>query len=83
MGSVAIAQTMSSLNMKYEPIETAPKDGTHILVFDGHDWVLGFWTVGLNGWFGDHPSIIFRNYISERKLTHWMPQPAKPQEEKP
>jgi hypothetical protein len=67
---------------EWQPIETAPKDGTHILA-----WVPWtrypktlFWAIYADEW---------RCPASERgpcedgwQPTHWMPAPAPPQEEK-
>jgi len=53
----------------WKPIETAPKDGTVIIVyapkfFQTAAWVGGVWTNAANSWLGD--------------VTHWMPLPEPP-----
>ncbi len=67
---------------EWQPIETAPKDGTEILVFiDGNifqahqdeqlDWCMPFAKAhgcGCCGWNDDKP-------------THWMPLPPPPKEQ--
>ncbi len=60
---------------EWQPIETAPKDGTQILVF-GHgrfavaEFRSGEWRdMGDIGWGG---------FYSEVLPTHWMPLPAPP-----
>ena len=65
--------------MTWQPIETAPKDGTLILVWDGRQAFSGFWgrvSHPLNplGWVGGHCQI---NHITQP--THWMPLPSPPQ----
>ena len=57
--------------MTWQPIETAPRDGTRVLVYE-RDAALG--AISLNwvdqdGWWLGHP-------------THWMPLPTPP-EDKP
>jgi hypothetical protein len=58
--------------MGWQPIETAPVDGTRFLTWDGH-WhdVCGL------GWYdGDKP--IWYNGDVSVDATHWMPLPAAP-----
>lgn len=55
----------------WQPIETAPKDGTEILTWDGQDakilrWALGRW----DDW-GEMPGALL-------PPTHWMPLPEPP-----
>lgn len=66
----------------WQPIETAPKDGTGILLFNPYEdaWI----AVGRHmdhihpdfhyGWNVDH-------WIDDSKTTHWRPLPAAPQTE--
>lgn len=64
------------MNAEYQPIETAPKDGTSIIVTDmKHGDHLMFWKDGV--WQGKHYGIIgpIRIYWDESvsPLTHWRP----------
>lgn len=66
--------------MDWQPIETAPNDGTHIILLDALDggsvyrasWVVegdieGYWAV----WCG-------QPVVHEPDPTHWMPLPTPP-----
>ena len=53
------------------PIETAPRDGTWLLLWDGA-FVLGFWSS--KGTWDDGG---FHDDMSE--ITHWMPLPPPPE----
>lgn len=61
--------------MKWQPIETAPKDGFHILLWSDDIQFVGFWAQGrAGGWCAvadKCPSI-------KPNPTHWMPLPAPP-----
>ena len=69
--------------VEWQPIETAPKDGTLILVYEGVTtkkiWKASWWT-GLDCWaFGvtstDHTLMTMAQNIA---ATHWMPLPEPP-----
>jgi hypothetical protein len=70
------------MNNQWQPIETAPKDGTWILIykpfnlcgFDDSEWFLGKYMVR---WF-DGYWCISQNQMLEYP-THWMPLPNPPQ----
>jgi len=64
---------------EWQPIETAPKDGTEILIFvDGHREVSHF-EAGETGW----PWVDYSGTSAWRidLPTHWMPLPAPPASE--
>ena len=66
------------MSSKWQPIETAPKDGSLILITDGHcsyaAWYEGQcqyeWAIADDN--GDD------NAIGEMYVTHWMPLPEPP-----
>lgn len=66
----------------WQPIETAPKDGTNILLFnDKGNMATALWqgTGPMEGWWlrgGNKPDYFFNGH---RSPTHWMPLPAAPQ----
>jgi len=63
------------------PIQTVPKDGTRILVWDEsnspEECVIAKW--------GGHPSgdpcLVDEEYFCVTRATHWMPLPTPPQNE--
>jgi hypothetical protein len=65
----------------WQPMGTAPKDGTNILLLnDKGNMAAGMWLNGVlgAGWFlrgGNEPDYFFNNH---RGPTHWMPLPAAP-----
>ena len=73
---------------EWQPIETAPKDGTAVLMVDANEQVVAKWMEplegGEGGWvmfrkldfsFGNALAILFPN------PTHWMPLPYPPRVE--
>jgi len=63
--------------MDWQPIETAPKDGTRVLLVEAEQPTgvsTGWWTMA--GWrdFGD----IGCSGLADYSPTHWMPLPAPP-----
>lgn len=80
-------------NKEWQPIETAPKDGTIIILCDnngdvdvGHYIRLtkteGLWCVeGANPWETCHDSSYFKSYLTKGfEPTHWQPLPEPPEE---
>ncbi len=69
--------------MTWQPIETAPRDGTRILLFQPeeisrgrvlHRAVLGHWVAcAHSGWVSDG--------LQHAEPTHWMPLPEAPADE--
>ena len=67
--------------MSWQPIETAPKDGTKVLLvnrrgnmavglWQGQELYKGWWLMG-----GNRPNLFFN---APHGPTHWMPLPAPP-----
>lgn len=61
--------------MNWRPIETAPRDGTAVLVTDGEDCEVAR-NYG-HGWF-DSDGLDFAYGAWDAELTHWMPLPELP-----
>jgi len=65
----------------WQPIETAPKDGTNILLFNrAGNVAAGLWLSGAlgTGWFlrgGNRPDTFFNEHFGP---THWQPLPEPP-----
>ena len=65
--------------MKPRPIDTAPRDGEAILVWNDDWWEAAFYDAGK--WCGAHHTSAHGNELPERHLTYWLPQPPKPAKE--
>ena len=69
--------TCGQTDMRWQPIETAPKDGTEVLMFCAPDemvtalWSYSHWSLVQCGSYADD-SYLFSD------PTHWMPLPAPP-----
>ena len=62
---------------KWQPIETAPKDGTRFLVY----WLgrvdIARWNIEYKDWqMSPNEDFLF----GDDKITHWIPLPEPPQE---
>ena len=72
--------------MLWQPIETAPRDGSYVLVSNGHGvWVARFKSVYQSGWKPPSPwqsMMLNHDHIPSAKRngspTHWMPLQAPP-----
>jgi len=63
--------------MKWQPIETAPKDGTEILIYwNSRNITVGFWARKQNEWWP------LGRCTPLYGVTHWMPLPLAPFTEK-
>lgn len=61
--------------MKWQPIKTAPKNGTKIILWDGDELVvLGQWETDEAGEFWGYPGIEYEDGFQEFK--YWMPHPS-------
>lgn len=68
----ALRAIISAFEPQWQPIETAPRDGTRLLLFGDGDTVVAYFNVGYGTWDdGDHHDDI-------QGLTHWQPLPAAP-----
>ena len=57
----------------WQPIETAPRDGAEVLVWNGSERQILWWSDRLNCWtFNDDWEVL------EDLLTHWQPLPSPP-----
>lgn len=61
--------------MKWEPIETAPKDGTPVLVHECGDVVIAYWKQSIGKWIGPRDSYGDADYMQP---DAWMPLPEPP-----
>ena len=61
----------------WQPIETAPKDGTNILAIETETIKIVFWYSGLKEWGSQ------QDWFDDGKWepTHWMPLPKPPKED--
>lgn len=77
--------TRAPVAATWQPIETAPKDGTQILMGKWHDGTL-YW-VGSGAIEGDEFWLDFIDDFFKPEFhqqpTHWMPLPALPSNEEP
>jgi hypothetical protein len=70
--------------IEWQPIETAPKDGTDIMLFEpSYGCVIAYWGIAPAG--TDDTEQWLESYIDERLFksqppTHWMPLPKSPSE---
>lgn len=68
-----------ALRTAWQPIETAPRDGTRIWLGDVGGVVTGYWSPPLGAWRCDWNIGALPNSVHfPRKPTHWMPLPVAP-----
>ena len=64
---------------EWQPIETAPKDGTVILMADGLTMFCGIWLKSARGWVDGCRDA--DGELVAWNATHWMPLPAPPKQD--
>jgi hypothetical protein len=67
--------------MQWQPIETAPKDGTEIWLFcpdEQPQQVAGYWAADPNGPYWAYCEQLVMDVAGEAFPTHWMPLPPPP-----
>jgi hypothetical protein len=78
MGKDKAADTIEALQarVEWQPIETAPKDGTTILYADG------YWGVNITSWqdWGESGEWYNGSNPTRLEFTYWMPLPEPPGE---
>lgn len=69
-------------SMQWQPIETAPKDGTHVLFYVDEYWIEGWFNIARNrfdyAWLPSHG--IGDGGYDDPYPTAWMPLPQTPEE---
>lgn len=63
----------------WQPIETAPKDGTYILAWDGFGYGVVCWDPDLAGTEAPSQWALYNRFATDALVpTHWQPLPASP-----
>lgn len=74
----------ASQSNQWQPIETAPKDGTRIALFQGGKFTTGQWSEDEYTkkprpyWATDRGQILGKTFDRSCQPTHWMPLPEPP-----
>lgn len=78
----AVSRHFAGLAEEWRPIETAPKDGSHIILWRRDIQAVGYYGAGCDDWVVvSLPACLFRHLGSrDTTPTHWMPLPASPKE---
>jgi hypothetical protein len=69
---------------EWQPIETAPRDGTRVLVFSISQWeddagiYTAFWDAIMEDWVVGFLDLERHGCLSDDEVTHWMPLPKAP-----
>lgn len=64
------------MTAQWLPIDTAPKDGTDILLYDGDTMVICRWNERRKEWVDSWNQTEFETDVEP--VTHWMPLPEPP-----
>ena len=62
--------------MRWQPIETAPRDGSSMLLCVGQWFTVGCWHRAGSFWVTNGPT--YSRYPVPEQPTHWMPRPEAP-----
>ena len=64
---------------EWQPIETAPRDGTEILLFDADtDPTIYVGGYDYDGRYWFYSELLAQDVVGEATPTHWMPLPEPP-----
>ena len=88
-GEEELQQFAQRIQPQWQPIETAPKDGTRIMLWEQYSDVpfVGWWMAG-GHWTVSHEHVdakggwegaIVVDRIEQKFITHWMPLPTPPE----
>jgi hypothetical protein len=68
-------ESLSAARKTWLPIDTAPRDGSQVLVWAGDEMHLAFYVPERSVWMQKDGEFVL---ISDRSPTHWMRLPAPP-----
>jgi len=85
VAQLSLAQKGEPAAGQWRPIETAPRDGSRVLLFEKYEDVpfVGYWW-GNREWVADQTfyntdgDACVIDIVSQQFVTHWMPLPAAP-----
>lgn len=64
------------MNSEWQPIETAPRDGTEILIGNPREVFIGYWDTSSQQWLHDE-----YGPVDPEDATRWQPLPDPPTED--
>ena len=79
---MAEQNSTSPRHSTWQPIETAPKDGTRVLLWNGYRRAIGWYSHYEDSSSGWHRQTLIGEPLGLRDIapeTHWMPLPGPPE----